>query len=481
MTASQQVARGPRAQHELYSPERPTAVILGGTGVDGAYHAGVLEALHQAGIKVDLVAGRGVGALAALLFALDSGAALWEPHGLWRRSTRRATYTLTWRYRAIGVVLAAMAATLASPLLLLVAAALVWPLALLAGWLGLDAVVPVAHRYAAWLGWVFSGDRLPAWTARLVLALATVLLAGLAAGAAVTAWRAPRRRHGRVWWRLLSPPVNSSGFAAAATSALWDLLRGGASLARPKSADISRRLTELLTGGAGQPGHRDLLLTVHDLDARRDLVFGLLQGDAGRRLFPGAAGSPLRRTEAFDLSGPAGAVLLDVIAGALTLAELSEPQALAFAPEGPWRGEVHRLADRPAGLARLLEEAAAAGIEQAIVVTATPEPPGPHALLPPRLDPRGRTGEWIASQESAAVRDAVRFAQAHFHAVFVVRPEHNPLLPLDLAGHYDAGSDRTASPADLLARGYEDAHRLFIEPALGAAGERVGAETRGRP
>ena len=57
------MARGSRAQHELYSPERPTAVVLSGTGVDGAYHAGVLEALQEAGVKIDLVGGRGVGAL----------------------------------------------------------------------------------------------------------------------------------------------------------------------------------------------------------------------------------------------------------------------------------------------------------------------------------------------------------------------------------------------------------------------------------
>jgi hypothetical protein len=474
------VARGPRSQHELYSPERPTVVVLGGTGVDGAYHAGVLRALHEAGIKVDLVGGRGVGALAALLFALDGGTALWEPHGLWQRAARRASYTLTWRYRAIGALLATIAILLASPLLLLLAAAVVWPLTLLAGWLGLDGALPLAERYAAWLGWVFGGERLPAWIARLVLVATTVLLAGLALDAAIAAWRAPRRQRGRIWWRLLGPPVDSSGFAAAATRALWDLLRGGATLARPHSADTSRQLAELLASGAGQPGHRDLLLTVHDLDARRDLVFGMLRGDAGRRLFPGNAGTPARRAEAFDLAGPAGAALLDVIGGALTLAELSDAHPLAFPADSPWRGEIHRLADRPAALARLLEEAASAGIEQAIVVTATPEPPGPHALQPPRLDPRGRAGDWIASQESAAVRDAVRYAQAHFHAVFVVRPDHNPLLPLDLAGGYDAGSDRTAVPTDLLARGYEDAHRLFIEPALGAAGERVGAETRGR-
>lgn len=475
------MARGSRAQHELYSPERPTAVILSGTGVDGAYHAGVLEALHEAGVKIDLVGGRGVGALGAVLFALDGAAALWNARGLWRRPTKRAAYGLTRPYRAVGTALVVMAGLVSSPLMLLLAAVAVWPVSLLAGWSGLDGVPTIAERYTAWLGWVFQPDHLASWIARLVLIVAAALLAGLAIGAAVTAMRAPRRQRGHLAWRLLGAPVDSGRFAATAMSALWDLLRGGAALARPRAAELSLRLSELLVSGAGQPGHRDLLLTVHDLDARRDLVFGMIGGDAGRRLFPGVTGPAGRRAEAFDLAGPAKAALIDVVSGALTLADLSEPHPLAFPADSVWRGEVHRLADRPASLSRLLEEAAAAGMEQAIIVTASPEVGGPHDLRPARHDPRGRAGEWLAAQETAAVRDAVRFAQAHFHAVFVIRPAHNALSPLDLAGAEDTASDRRATPADLVTRGHEDAHRLFIAPALGAAGERVGEDPRGRP
>ena len=116
----------------------------------------------------------------------------------------------------------------------------------------------------------------------------------------------------------------------------------------------------------------------------------------------------------------------------------------------------------------------------AVTSTSSPEVGGPHDLRPARLDPRGRAGEWLLAQETAAVRDAVRYAQAHFHAVFVIRPAHNALTPLDLAGADDLASDRRATPADLVTRGHEDAHRLFIEPALGAAGERVGEDSRGR-
>ena len=74
---------------------------------------------------------------------------------------------------------------------------------------------------------------------------------------------------------------------------------------------------------------------------------------------------------------------------------------MRFAPDTFWRGEVHRLLDRPAALSRLLEEAAAAGAEQLILVSASPEPPGPHELAQPRLDPMGRLSEHAASMEAA--------------------------------------------------------------------------------
>lgn len=471
--------RGPRAQHELYSPERPTAVVLGGTGVDGAYHAGVLKALRESGVKVDLVAGRGVGAVAALLFALDGAAALWEPRGLWQRPATRPRYRVSWRLRVLAWTLGGLGAIVASPALLLAAAVVVWPLSLVVGWLGLDGGAPLALRYVDWLGWLFAPDRLPAWMARLTLATLLPALAALALAAGLDARRDRRRRRGTWLWRLLGAPVDSAGFAATAMSALWDLLRGGAALARPPAAEISQRLTELLVAGAGQPGHRDVLLTVHDLDARRDVVFGLISGDAGRRLFPGGAGPAARRAEAFDLAGLGRASLIDVLTAAVTLPDLSEPHVLAYPADSAWRGESHRVADRPAALARLLEESASAGMEQAIIVTAAPEPGGPHALTPPRLDPQSRVSDWLAAQEAAAVRDAIRFAQAHFHAVFVIRPSHNPLTPLDTDGAEDVSSARFVGPADLLARGVDDAHRLFIEPALGAAGERVVADARG--
>ena len=53
-----------------YSPKRRTALVFSGSGTTGAYHAGVLKALDESGVKIDLVVGSGVGAVAAAFAAV---------------------------------------------------------------------------------------------------------------------------------------------------------------------------------------------------------------------------------------------------------------------------------------------------------------------------------------------------------------------------------------------------------------------------
>ena len=72
-----------------YSPSRRTALVLTGTGAHGAYHAGVLRALQEAGVKIDVTAGHGVGAGSAALAAIDGAARLWDPRGIWRGARAR--------------------------------------------------------------------------------------------------------------------------------------------------------------------------------------------------------------------------------------------------------------------------------------------------------------------------------------------------------------------------------------------------------
>ena len=85
----------------------------------------------------------------------------------------------------------------------------------------------------------------------------------------------------------------------------------------------------------------------------------------------------------------------------------------------------------PAGLIRLIDELIEFGVEQIVLVSAAPEMPGPHALASPRLDGRGRLGEYLQSAEAAIVRDATTTTGGV--RIFTVRPAHNPIGPFDFS------------------------------------------------
>lgn len=465
---------------ESYSPERRTALLLTGTGVDGAYHAGALRALHEAGVKLDIVGGRGVGVPAAIMAAVDGGAQLWEPGGFWRSPAVAGFYRWRWPFRVLRLLALALVMVLAVPAAVMLIGLIVYPVALLLGMSGLDAGARFVESFLETLRTAFSPAGLPTWIPRLATVLAAAAVLVLAGGAWLTWWRSPlhRRTAGNRAWALLGSPIDADGAINRSIDAVWRLLKGGAAIKTPEPQDLSRRYAELLTDNLGQPGFRELLLVVHDLDARRDLVFGLLRDPYRKALFPPPGGVSSRRAEAHDLSAGTQAFTADVLAAALTLSGVSDPRLVRFAPDAYWRGETHRLTDRPGCVGRLIEEAAAAGAEQVVIIAATPEPPGPHELRPPRLDGLGRVGEQIASAETVALADAIRHLHHRFQAVYLIRPEHNPIRPLDLTGAYDERSDRVQTLDELMERGYEDAYRQFIEPVVGASGDRMTQVSR---
>ena len=458
-----------------YSPERRTALVLSGTAADGAYHAGALRALHEAGIKIDLVCGRGIGAVGAVLSAIDGAGRLWDAKGLWRGRPVPHLYRWRWPIRVVLAMLAAVAGILLSPLLFLGIGLLVYLAGLVLGMAGLEFGATLMRQYSDTLAAAFEPQALPTWLPRLIALAVIITLVTLIIGVVAAARTTPLRRRSRgpAAWSLLGAPLDSSRAIQHFVSGLWDLLKGGASVKVPAAEDLSRRFSELLDDNLGQPGFSELLLTAHDLDARRDLVFGLVREPYRRALFPPPSASGPRRAEAFDLAGVARDHLIDVLRASLTVAGLTEAALVRFAPDGYWRGEAHRLVDRPGGLGRLFEEAAAAGAEQLILVTAAAEPPGPHELSRPRVDPIGRLSEHAASMESAAVRDAVHQVQHRFRSVYIIRPEHNPVGAFDLRGAYDERSDRQQSLSELMERGYQDAYHSFIEPIVAPSGENL--------
>jgi hypothetical protein len=458
-----------------YSTRLRTAVVLTGSGTAGAYHAGVLRALHEAGVRIDLVAGRGVGAIGALFAAVDGGAKLWEPDGIWKRPSIAGAYGWRPSLKAAGWALVAAGVLLAVPLVLFAAGVLIAVAGVLLWLVGLTtAQAAMTSWYARSLDALFAPTALPTVLPRLIvlsLIIALAVCAGMLARRFTHASARRRLGRGRLW-QLLGAPFTTSSLVEAAVAELWNLIRGAAPLAAPSTAELGRKYAELLVENLGQPGFRELLLLTHDMDARRDVVFALL-GTPHRSRFFGRPADANRAAETLDLSGLGRDHVIDGLASALALPVATEPHLVRYAIDGPWRGEVHRLCDRPGALPRLLEEVAAAGAEQVIVLSAAPMPSQAHELSSGRGDLRGHGSEQLGSFETAALRDIAELATGRFAGVYFIRPAHNPVGPLDFGGSEDERSDRRFSIAELVDRGYEDAYRQFIDPVVGASGDRM--------
>jgi hypothetical protein len=418
-----------------YSPSRRTALVLCGTGAHGAYHAGVLRALQEAGVKIDIVAGQGVGAASAVLAAIDGGSRLWEPDGIWRLQQSRRFYG--WR-RSVQLLRWALVA-----LLLACAGALFIP--------------PASWKIAA------------AIVAGLVMTIAATL--------AVSRWYPrPRRAAGGAWWSVIGAPFDPNPAIDAFSQTVWQLVRGASRDAQPPP-DAGRRYAEVLGENLGQPGFRELMIVATDLDSRSDVTAAMLR-EPYRLEFIAPRPGRERRAEALDLAGLGRDHALDVMAAALTPPVVCEPRLVTFAPDGYWRGESHRLCERPGSVNRLFEELAGAAVSQLIVVTAVPASAVPHRLRVPHLDLRSRLGEFISAAETAALRDAMDHALLRFDSFYVICPPHNPVGPFDFSGAYDEASDRRHLTVELMQRGYEDACHQFIEPVVGASGEMIAHGSR---
>ena len=463
-----------------YSPERRTALVLCGTGAHGAYHAGVLRALQEAGVKVDVLAGQGIGAGSAALAAIDGGARLWDANGIWQPQRRRRLYGWKLPIRAAAWVGVALIVVLLIPIFLLALGLVVLPIGFLLEMLGTDAGTALVSTYSGWLSSGFAGENLPTTVPRLAMITLAVLVLVLGIGMALLDRRtASRRRSEGSWfWRIAGAPLDADAIRDLFATTIWDLIHGAASIARPTAAGVGRRYAEVLGENLGQPGFRELVLVATDLDARRDVVAALLREPYQQDFLAPRPGRD-RRSEVIDMTGPGRDYAMDLVAAALTPPLACDPKLVTFARDSYWRGETHRLCDRPGSVNRLLEEVAAAGVTQAVVVSAIAPAEAPHRLRAPRLDLRSRLGEFQEAAEAAALRDALEMARLRFDSVYLVCPAHNPLGPFDFTGAYDEASDRRQDLAELMERAYEDAYRQFIEPVVGASGEHLARAAAG--
>jgi hypothetical protein len=472
-----------------YSPKRRTALILAGTGTAGAYHAGVLRALDESGVKIDLLVGSGAGAVAAAYGAVAGGAKLYGPGGFWDGVRGGSFFALRPLALLALVLLGLSFAVFLMPLALALVAGLLFPLVLIA-----DRVAPGLPSRALGRFWVapevLSGPYLAA-LALPIFALAATVLVFL-----VRSWLRDGRRFPESFESFLSERPGQNRLRRG----LWEIARGPAlSRTPPSEAELGERFVALAAENLGQPGFRELILRTADLDGEGVLPFVLLQ-DEHRTAFAAArARQPRSRLEgipgAVDLRAPGyGAMLFEAVMTGL-LPPLAAPvRRVAFPKGGLFGGETHRLSDATLVMGAGLSEALAAGAEQVIVASATPASAAP---LPRRRGARAQLESVLAALERQALERDVQGAERinrmvetlghrtedggrawqdpatlrvyRDFALYVVRPERRFLGPLELGGARDPATEVWQTTADLLEQGYRDAYRVFVEPVVGAA------------
>ncbi len=461
-----------------YSPKRRTALLFTGSGSTGAYHAGVLRALDESGVKIDLVVGSGIGAVAAVFAAVGGGPKLYGHGGFWERVRWSSFYRLRPTVRLALGLLGVSFAIMALPVLLGLLLGILSPLLLIA-----DRVFPGVASRALSLLWV-APERLsgPYLAAQALPVFALALLAVAATG---VAYLRDRRRFAETFESFLDA---GPGLERLKRS-LWAVARGVAlSGGAPSEAELGRRYVALLSENLGEPGFRELVLRAADLDRGDALAFVLLRDGHGGR-------STAREgvlADAVDLrAGGNDALLFDALATGL-LCPMAMPLRRVSFPKGAVHaGETHRLTDSTFAGGCGIREALAAGAEQLIVVTGVPERVAPLAR---RRGPLARLDGAVRALERRAageVDDAWRVnrmigtlgnrggdrraswedpatGRAYSDVdLWVIRPERRALGPMELDGASDPSTEVLQTTDDLLELGFRDAYRQFVEPVVG--------------
>ncbi len=474
-----------------YSPKRRTAVVFTGSGTAGAYHAGVLKALDESGVKVDLLVGSGVGTLAAAFGAVAGGLRLYGDGGFWSSLSWSAFYRVRPLLRTALALLAASMLVLLLPVALGLVLGLLSPLAMVAdlAWPGFVGSLAQGLQ-GFWLA-----ARIPYLGALVAPIFVLSLLLALAAGRGFV--RDRRRTAEALEFVFDAEPARQR-----LARAIWEVSRGAAlSESLPDERQIGERYVAWLSENLGQPGFRELVLRAADLETGRALAFVLLGEEPFKafvaRRSRGGRGRAEGLAEALDLRQPACHGLMFPGLRAGTLPPLvATVLRLAFPRGGLHGGETHRLGDATLAGGCGLAEALAAGADQVLVVTGVPERlqlparrRGPRALLDAVLATLERQA---VEQELATTERINRLVETLGHrtedgrrawqdpatgalyrdvGLFVVRPERRGLQPLELSGAEDPGSEVFETAEDLVEQGYRDAYRQFIEPVVGGAPE----------
>jgi hypothetical protein len=463
-----------------YSPQRRTALVFTGSGTTGAYHAGVLKALDESGVKIDVVVGSGVGTIAAAYAAVSGGARLYGPDGFWPGTGWGSFYRIRPALRLALILLGISFVVFALPLLMGLLVGLLFPVVLLADRLSPGLASGLRDR-------LWNAPEALSQTYLAALAVPVFALALLAAVVAVVLVLRQGRRVPEAFESLLDARPGLTRLRRG----LWEIARGASlSGGPPSEAELGRRYAALLSENLGEPGFRELVLRTADLDRSDALTFVLLR--EGDPEVPRPRRSGLKGV--VDLGAPGHAALFFDAAATGLLCPLAMPlRRVSFPKGGAYAGETHRLTDATFVPGSGIAEALAAGAEQVIVVSGVPEtsvPParrrGPRA----RIDAAVRTLEQQTARELEAADRLNRIVSTLGHRgtdgrgawedpasgriyrevdLWVVRPERRSLGPMEFDGVRDPATEVVQTVEDLLEQGWRDAYRQFVEPVVGQA------------
>ena len=469
-----------------YSPKRRTALVLTGSGTSGAYAAGVLKALDESGVKIDLVVGSGAGAVVAAFAAVAGGSKLYGKGGFWEGVSWRSFYRLRSPLRVTLLLLGFAFAVFLLPLALALLAGLGFPLFLL-----VDLLSPGTTRQL--LGWLWEAPSLLRLPYLVALAAPSFVLSALALLTLLRLLLRDRKRLGE----LFESVIDAEPARLRLSRFLGEVSRGPALAGKlPSEPELGRRYVALASDNLGQPGFRELILRVADLDSGQLLPFVLLadphklafaeaRSRGQRSRLEGLPGAVDLRAAGYD------ALLFDAVMTGLLPPLVAPVRRVRFPRRGIHAGETRRLSDASLLGECGISEALAAGAEQVIVVTSAPATASA---------PRRRRGAlavadaFVAALERQSVdvelktvelmnrmvvtlgdegqedgwQDPATGRRHRAFALYVIRPERRGPGPLELDGTQDPATEVVETAEDLLELGYRDAYRSFVEPVVGA-------------
>lgn len=431
-----------------FSPHRRTAAILIGEGTAFAYLAGAMRSLDTAGVRVDLVAGKGAGALVAALSAIDAENRLDGEDGLFSQVIKRTPWRLRLLYQVTLVCLALSFAAFLSPLLVGLFALLALPFAV-AG--RLLAGSSAAGSESSWFGYLLQAGE-PFYLRAMVVPLLVLCTYWLV-------WWVVALIRDR-GWPTLPELFDLNPLSDVLEVSFWRAVRGTSTDERPRDRrKLGDAYRKLLAGSLGQRGFRELLFYALDTDSGQEVPFVTLKERFLKKLKAHRGGSTdWTRAEPIDLAAGGGELFFDALMAALSPPGLVPAVPLKLPLGTRNGGEVHRFSSSLLAGRSAVSDAVAAGAEQIVIVAGcTPgERPAGHPLE--RLTEaavRNRLSDELA--EAALVPDL---------PVFLIRPDKQRLRPYEITGRAQFGNERLGLAA-LASHGERDAYRLFIEPVLG--------------